>query len=1128
MPDNKEINTNAQDTYVNGNLYRLEVKTKGSGTGVPASQPIHLVVDYNDLENKPDLSGYVTGPASSTDNAIAIFDGTTGKQIKNSSSTINSSGHITTPRLLVTANNNTLSIGAQNASFCHIYNSANIPFIFNQGLQVTGNKDLGTSQYDWKDLYLSGSIKKVKSTSDNTTYTLTLPNKTGTIALTSDIPGLADYVKGPASATDNALARYDGATGKLIQNSAATLDDSGNLKIEGSLYVPENKYAYFGTTELASFRANENGAFIVGAYDSIYFRGGLASNDSSSDSCGITMNKTVMRPEKNNVVDLGAPAATWKDVYAATFKKTGSSNNYILLGGGGHKAISDFLLKSEIDNYVKDSTITISAGNGLADGGSFTLNQDTDATITVSHADTSTLEGAYGPTADSTQVAKGTLDVVVPQITVDGMGHVTAVTNKAFKVLDTDTWKANTKTSEGYVTQGGTNYNKVWKTDKDGNPDWRYAVGEPYRPVAHYSRTNGGSTGEHYLIKINAQKAWMLGFTVRVYHGYAFNDFYISGYNYSSSHWHSPKARIIGETDNISVNFGYMGIAATGYDVLWVSIPASSYSGVDIINVTNGHNQVIDENLFTIELVNTLPGTLQKTIVARRQANVNEIPTIPSITVSDTTDASTHPFVGDITSSGHTITVTRKSLADVGLSTVYKYKGTKTWAQLLAITKAEIGDVYSISDKDPEGNTNADWACWTAVTAATTATTYQNFWQSLGGKVDLTAYVQGPTSATDNALVRYNGTTGKLVQNSGIIVDDDNNLTTNGIVKIQNGAASGAFVLGADVNAKTLTTNTRKLGRMGVPAYDSTTKTIAGISFDSQPTVNFADFGGHPNNTASIAPDVIRFIVANSHDNTTNGARTLALQISKQDGLVDMAGGGTSVAAAKFFIPVQATSSITGNEGFIHGGLTAATGKTKNDYILLAGGSTKPISDFALATDIPSLDNYVTTNTEQTITAKKTFSGGIAITKADQNTNMTYFLGIDAFANGGTVKWTNKSDIKLPYSQITGTPTIPTVNDGTLTIQRNGTTVATFTANQAGNTTANIVDNDTLNTAGSTNDEGKLYLVGAKSQAESAQTYSDTEVYTEGGELNATSVCIAEVAQMKYDATNECLRFVFA
>lgn len=40
--------------------------------------------------------------------------------------------------------------------------------------------------------------------------------------------GGAGDVVGPASATDNALARFDGTTGKLIQNSAVTIDDSGN------------------------------------------------------------------------------------------------------------------------------------------------------------------------------------------------------------------------------------------------------------------------------------------------------------------------------------------------------------------------------------------------------------------------------------------------------------------------------------------------------------------------------------------------------------------------------------------------------------------------------------------------------------------------------------------------------------------------------------------------------------------------------------------------------------------------------------------------------------------------------------------------------------------------------------
>ena len=43
------------------------------------------------------------------------------------------------------------------------------------------------------------------------------------------------------------------------------------------------------------------------------------------------------------------------------------------------------------------------------------------------------------------------------------------------------------------------------------------------------------------------------------------------------------------------------------------------------------------------------------------------------------------------------------------------------------------------------------------------------------------------------------------------------------------------------------------------------------------------------------------------------------------------------------------------------------------------------------------------------------------------------------------------------YDDLTDKPTIPTVNDATLTIQSDGTTVGTFTANSATNVTANVI-----------------------------------------------------------------------
>jgi hypothetical protein len=69
-------------------------------------------------------------------------------------------------------------------------------------------------------------------------YTLTLPVDDGTSgqALVTDGSGVLSWssaasgdVYGPASSTDNAIARFDLTTGKIIQNSGVTIDDSNNV-----------------------------------------------------------------------------------------------------------------------------------------------------------------------------------------------------------------------------------------------------------------------------------------------------------------------------------------------------------------------------------------------------------------------------------------------------------------------------------------------------------------------------------------------------------------------------------------------------------------------------------------------------------------------------------------------------------------------------------------------------------------------------------------------------------------------------------------------------------------------------------------------------------------------------------
>lgn len=64
------------------------------------------------------------------------------------------------------------------------------------------------------------------------------------------------------------------------------------------------------------------------------------------------------------------------------------------------------------------------------------------------------------------------------------------------------------------------------------------------------------------------------------------------------------------------------------------------------------------------------------------------------------------------------------------------------------------------------------------------------------------------------------------------------------------------------------------------------------------------------------------------------------------------------------------------------------------------------------------------------------------------------------------------------YDDLSNKPTIPTVNNATLTIQKNGTDVATFTANASSNVTANIGVPNTVSSVSSSSTNADA--VGAK------------------------------------------------
>lgn len=108
------------------------------------------------------------------------------------------------------------------------------------------------------------------------------------------------------------------------------------------------------------------------------------------------------------------------------------------------------------------------------------------------------------------------------------------------------------------------------------------------------------------------------------------------------------------------------------------------------------------------------------------------------------------------------------------------------------------------------------------------------------------------------------------------------------------------------------------------------------------------------------------------------------------------------------------------------------------------------------------------------------------------------------------------------YGHITGTEsfTLPTVNNGTLTIQKNGTKVATFTANQSGNATANI----TVPTKVSELTNDSKFLT---AEADTLQTVT-TRGATTDKSITALSYSVNSAVTMEYDSSYKALKFVFA
>ncbi len=229
------------------------------------------------------------------------------------------------------------------------------------------------------------------------------------------------------------------------------------------------------------------------------------------------------------------------------------------------------------------------------------------------------------------------------------------------------------------------------------------------------------------------------------------------------------------------------------------------------------------------EIINVPAGTIVATNV---QDAINELDGDIQGHINDTVDAHDASAISNVPSGNLAATDVQTALNELQSDVDTRATATALNDHINDTTDAH--DASAISNI-PSGNLAA-----TDVQAALNELQSDVDTRALTSVVD--GKVTGPASATDNAVTRFDATTGKLVQNSGVIIDDSNNVTgvnslsatsstigTNSTTgTVQESISDNSAQTGANVNLTSPSTPIVRLTNASLSSIDTIASPVAG------------------------------------------------------------------------------------------------------------------------------------------------------------------------------------------------------------------------------------------------------------------------------------------------------------